>query len=160
MRRVGYLAGPAGVAISAIVLLLCATAAGCANTPIVLADNAGSSILRVEHAPSLGEIRALYPAALQRQDVVGLVLVRMTIDPAGRVIQTKVLKEEPGGIGLGAAAESLAHQFKFANASHRSVVTTLPVRFMPSQWQLRIPPVHSRLPIQGCNGNICQLNSG
>ena len=157
MQRVGCLVGAKGFAFAAIVWLICATAAGCANKPLVLAPNARSSILRVEHAPSLSEFRSLYPSALQRQEVDGLVLVQITIDPAGRVIRTKVLNEEPSGIGLGAVAESLAHQFRFANTSHRSVITTLPVRFAPSQWQLSIPPVYSRLPVAGCTGNICQL---
>jgi hypothetical protein len=158
MRRVGYLAGPKNYAISAVLLLICATASGCATKPIMLASTADRSALRLEKAPTLTEFRALYPPALQRQDVDGLVLVRITVNPDGRVIQTSVLKEEPIGIGLGAIAESLAYKLKFTNGLRRPVITTLPVRFAPLQLRLPgAPPIHSVSMPPGCTGFICPL---
>jgi TonB family protein len=66
---------------------------------------------------------------LRRRNIQGLVIVRITVDAGGHVVDTRIVAETPAGVGLGAAAQRVARSYQFANRLHRPVVTSLPIKF-------------------------------
>ena len=139
-------------------LLLSAVLSACVAQPVQLTKDPTPAQLRVLRAPSLDEVQSVSPPALQRQHVEGSALILLSIDAAGRVIDATVLNETPSGIGVGAAAQSLAHRFSFTNRLHRPVVITLPVRFALMPPFPPGPPAYSIPPIPGCTGFVCRLS--
>ncbi|MGH7122018.1 MAG: TonB family protein [Acetobacteraceae bacterium] len=81
------------------------------------------------HAPTGAGLESLYSDKLRRRHIQGMAVVRITVDASGRVIKTSVARESPAGVGLVSAAESVAREYRFNNALHRPVITTLPVKF-------------------------------
>jgi TonB family protein len=112
------------------VVLLGAVVAGCVAKPIELSGPAAASALQVGQIPTRVGLKDFYPEQLRRRLIQGKVLVRITVDARGRVVDTSILAEKPAGAGLGAAAESLARAYRFNNILHRPVITTLPVNFV------------------------------
>ncbi len=111
------------------VLLLVAVVSACASRPLVL-TGADASVLTVINGPGAVSLREFYPDMLRRQHIQGRALVRITVDATGRVIHAGIVTENPVGVGLGAAAMRLAREYQFDNSLHRTVITTLPVKFV------------------------------
>ncbi len=83
-----------------------------------------SAPAEITSAPSPEDMEKYYPREAQAKGINGLVRITVTVDTAGRATDTHVLWEKPAGLGFGAAASELAHQFRYANpASHPSPVT-------------------------------------
>jgi bla regulator protein blaR1 len=115
------------VPLGSIVPLLSVLIAACGAEPVTGA--AAISALQVHQAPTIAELKELYPHELRRRRIAGMVLVRITVDASGRVVKTSIVKETPAGVGLGEAAERVARAYSFDNSLHRPVMTTMPVKF-------------------------------
>lgn len=107
---------------SLTVALLCI---GCASGPHVLTPSEDPKVSWVSGAP----LSDFYPATLRDKRVEGTVVMRLAIDPAGRVTDANVVTENPSESGLGLAATSAARTFQFNNSLARPVIKTLQVRF-------------------------------
>ena len=72
-----------------------------------------------------------YPAVAAQQGIAGKVTVGATIDSAGRVIDVKVLAEQPDDpqYGFGAAALDLARTVRFANPGKTTAYVKFQVKF-------------------------------
>ncbi len=114
--------------LGAAVLSLLAVVSACASRPLVLTA-ADLSALTVSNGPPASSLGEFYPEMLRRQHVQGKALVRITVDAKGHVIHADIVTENPAGVGLGAAAMRLARAYQFDNSLHRTVITTLPVKF-------------------------------
>jgi len=75
-------------------------------------------------APTDAQLREYYPSEAKDKGIDGLVQITVTLDEAGRATDTRIVSEAPTGMGFGAAASELAHQFKYSNPSaHRASMT-------------------------------------
>jgi TonB family protein len=75
---------------------------------------------------------AFYPAAAKQNGIEGSVVLEATIDPAGAVVDVKVLKEIPAvdqGWGFGPAAIALAQQSGFRNTTGKVGTMKFMVKF-------------------------------
>jgi bla regulator protein blaR1 len=79
--------------------------------------------------PSLGELMRYYPPEAQRQGIDGLVQISVALDEQGRATDTHILSETPAGMGFGAAASEIAHQFKYANPTDHPAWLTYKIKF-------------------------------
>jgi TonB family protein len=87
------------------------------------------------HAPELVEfVKADYPAAALEARTEGTVVLRLTIDVAGRVAEAKVM--QPAGNGFDEAASAAALRFRFAPA--RRGDTPVRVRIL-YRYEFRLP---------------------
>jgi len=111
------------------VVLLSALACGCSAKPLVLTGPAAAAALQPGQTPSAAQLEGFYPPLLRRQHIQGRVIVRITVDAAGHVVDTRVVAETPAGAGLAAAAQKVARSYRFDNTLHRPVITTLPIKF-------------------------------
>jgi protein TonB len=74
-------------------------------------------------------LRQYYPPQAKRQGVDGMVRITVRLDEAGHATDTKILSEEPTGMGFGAAASELAHQFKYAKPPSQPASVTFRIKF-------------------------------
>ncbi|HEY7928784.1 MAG TPA: M56 family metallopeptidase [Steroidobacteraceae bacterium] len=111
------------------VVLLSTLIGACAAKPLVLTGPAAAAALQLEQTPSASQLKSFYPPLLRRRNIQGLVIVRITVDAGGHVVDTRIVAETPAGVGLGAAAQRVARSYQFANRLHRPVVTSLPIKF-------------------------------
>lgn len=117
------------VVLGSAVVLLSAIVVGCAAKPLLLTGPAAAAVLQVGRTPSASQLKSFYPPQLRQRHIQGRVVVRITVDADGHVVDTHVVTEVPAGVGLGAAAQRVARSYQFGNALHRPVITTLPIRF-------------------------------
>lgn len=80
-------------------------------------------------APTDAQLREYYPPAAEAKGIDGLVQITVTVDEAGRATDTRIVSEAPAGMGFGAAASELAHQFKYRNPAARRGSVTYRIKF-------------------------------
>ncbi len=80
-------------------------------------------------SPSEEELQKFYPERARAQGIDGLVQITVTLDEDGRATDTFILSETPTGLGFGAAASELAHQFRYANPTAGPATLTFKIKF-------------------------------
>jgi TonB family protein len=80
-------------------------------------------------SPSRDALKKWYPREAKSQGIDGLVQITVTLDKAGRATDTLVISESPLGLGFGAAASGLAHEFKYANKTGHAASVTYRIKF-------------------------------
>jgi TonB family protein len=100
------------------------------QTPVNL-DRLGKMVRRGVPPPKLHDVPAVYPTAAQAAGLRGIVIVEVTIDRAGNVVRTKLMRAvDPQ---LAEAAQAAIRQWKYAptvdNGEAVAVVTTVTVNF-------------------------------
>jgi TonB family protein len=113
------------VATSFMATALCSS---CVSGPHVLSSAEDPKVPWVSGAP----LSQFYPAQLKEHRVEGYVVMKLAIDPAGRVTHAKVVVERPAGSGLAVAAANAARTFRFNNTLAEPVIKTLQVKFAMS----------------------------
>jgi len=73
------------------------------------------------------KVNAVYPEAAKREGIQGMVAVEITVNDKGEVIETRATG---GHEKLRQAAADAARQFRFSNASGRTVVATVTFDFV------------------------------
>jgi TonB family protein len=113
------------IAFTAASLMASVMCISCASGPHVLSQAEDSKVSWVSGAG----MSQFYPAELRKQRVEGDVVVKLAVDPAGRVTDANVVTERPAGSGLGAAAVRAAQTFQFNNTLAKPVIKTIDVKF-------------------------------
>jgi TonB family protein len=113
------------VTLSGMSLVAAVLCISCANGPHVLTPSEDPKVSWVSGAP----LSDFYPATLRDKRVEGYVVMKLAIDPTGRVTDANVVRENPADAGLGSAATNAARTFQFNNSLARPVIKTLQVRF-------------------------------
>ena len=90
---------------------------------------------------SNAHLKRFYPAAADNAGVEGVVIMRVTLDEAGRLTDSQVLSESPVDMGFGAAASSLVQTFTYANPTGQPAAFAFKVKFDPRDLA---PGGHSR----------------
>jgi TonB family protein len=112
--------------------LFAAASASSAGAPVYRETNGGKDggpyIVDFGDLARLGEH---YPPLAEQQGIGGKVTLGATIDSAGRVIDVKVLAEQPDDpqYGFGAAALDLARTVRFANPGKKTAYVKFQVKF-------------------------------
>jgi TonB family protein len=107
---------------SILAAVLCSSCIGAAH---VLSPAEDPKVSWVSGQP-MGQF---YPAALRKQRLEGYVVMKLAVDRSGHVTDADVVKENPAGVGFGAAAVNAARTFQFNNTLARPVIKTIQVKF-------------------------------
>jgi TonB family protein len=75
-------------------------------------ESAGDDVRRLRGPELLHSVKPLYPAEARERRVEGAVIVKITLDPAGNVVDTEIVKPLP--FGMNEAAVEALRQWKFA----------------------------------------------
>jgi TonB family protein len=113
------------VALAGASFMAAALCSSCVSGPHVLSQAEDPKVTWVSSAP-LGQF---YPAQLKKHGVEGYVVLKLTVDPAGRVAHAKVVAERPAGSGLAVAAVNAARTFRFNNTLAEPVIKAMQVKF-------------------------------
>jgi TonB family protein len=113
------------VALAATSFVAAAFCSSCVSGPHRLSQSEDAKVPWVSGA----SLSQFYPAPLRKQRVEGYVVMKLTVDPAGRVTDADVVTEHPSGSGLGKAAVSAARTFQFNNTLAEPVIKTIQVKF-------------------------------
>jgi TonB family protein len=113
------------VALAGMSFVAAALCSSCVSGPHVLSPAEDPKVPWVGGAP----LAQFYPAQLRKQRVEGYVVMKLAVDPAGRVTEAKVVRERPAGSGLAVAAVNAARTFQFNNTLAEPVIKTMQVRF-------------------------------
>jgi TonB family protein len=114
-----------GLALAGTSLVAAALCSSCVSGPHVLSPAEDPKVAWVSGAA----LSQFYPAQLRKQHVEGYVVVKLAVDPAGRVTDAKVVTERPVGSGLAVAAMNAARTFQFNNTLAEPVIKTMQVKF-------------------------------
>lgn len=92
--------------------------------------------LTAEQGEKLHRIRgeepaAFYPAKARDERVDGYVSVELVLNETGSVLEARVIRESPAGMGFGLAALDTTKTWEFDNPFKRLVVTEVVVAFQP-----------------------------
>jgi beta-lactamase regulating signal transducer with metallopeptidase domain len=81
------------------------------------------------HIVSTGPSEQWYPQDAAKQGIDGLVRVAVTLDAVGHILDALVISEIPDGLGFGAAASGLVHEFTYANPTGHRTTFSFNVKF-------------------------------
>ena len=76
-------------------------------------------------------LQRFYPPAAERAGIEGMVIMQVTLDGAGRLMDARVLSESPLEMGFGAAASSLVQTFTYSNPTGSPATFAFKVKFDP-----------------------------
>lgn len=80
-----------------------------------------------------GAIFSIYSRALRKNpSLAGRVVLELTIDPSGKVIDVKIISSELGDKKLERKLALRVKKFKFSEASVRQITVSYPIDFLPS----------------------------
>ena len=79
--------------------------------------------------PSGKDLDEYYPPQAADDGIDGLVQITVTLDEQGRATDTLILSETPAGMGFGAAASELAHNYRYSNRTGHPATVTYKVKF-------------------------------
>jgi len=80
-------------------------------------------------AAPLEQLEHWYPKAAAEKGISGLVRIAVTLDAKGRFLHSAVISETPDGMGFGAAASELVHEFTYANPMGHATTFHFNVKF-------------------------------
>jgi len=81
------------------------------------------------HIVSTGPLEPWYPQDAKQKGIDGVVRIAVTLDAVGRVVDAHVISESPDGLGFGAAASGLVHEFTYANPTGHPTTFSFNVKF-------------------------------
>lgn len=94
--------------------------------------------------PDAGAMTAAYPAAAKAQNLAGSAAIDCTVDASGDLSDCVVASETPEGQGFGAAALSLASQFRLGTKAPSGAATAGRTVRIPLRW---LNPAKRELPM-------------
>jgi TonB family protein len=88
-----------------------------------------SALAVANFRPAGRTMRTRYPSKALHAGVNGWAYVRVTVDPNGRATRVQLIRVSPRHYGFAAAALRVARTIHYRNETHRTLVSTLPVKF-------------------------------